>query len=94
MRPLLPAAPLAAALLSGVLALTACAGAPSRSTSAPLPTTHATVIDVPEPVIAHPAGETAAWWFRDGASQAAARGLQEKVLEIQRRVLGEEHPDT
>ena len=29
-------------------------------------------IDVP--VIQHPEGETAAWWFRDGAAQAASRG--------------------
>jgi len=56
------------------IALTACAGTPTRSTSAPPPTTHATAIDVPVPAIVRPAGETAAWWFRDGASQAAARG--------------------
>lgn len=29
-------------------------------------------VDVPD--IVRPAGETAAWWFRDGAAQAAARG--------------------
>ena len=27
------------------------------------------------PAISHPDGETAAWWFRDGAAQAAATGL-------------------
>lgn len=30
------------------------------------------VVEVPR--IVHPDGETAAWWFRDGAAQAAARG--------------------
>ncbi len=34
--------------------------------------TDAIVVDVPR--IDRPAGETAAWWFRDGAAQAAARG--------------------
>jgi alkaline phosphatase len=29
------------------------------------------------PAIQHPGGETAAWWFRDGASQAAARGAMQ-----------------
>ncbi|MHB8911724.1 MAG: alkaline phosphatase [Lysobacter sp.] len=33
---------------------------------------HAIRVDVP--VIARPQGETAAWWFRDGAAQAAKRG--------------------
>ena len=32
-------------------------------------------VDVPK--IARPAGETAAWWFRDGAAQAAARGAMD-----------------
>lgn len=38
----------------------------------PVATAH---VEVPE--IAHPAGETAAWWFRDGAAQAAERGAME-----------------
>ena len=60
-HPLLP--------LACVFALTACAGAPTHSRP------HvASAIDVPVPSVAHPDGETAAWWFRDGASQAAARG--------------------
>lgn len=29
---------------------------------------------VPVPAIQHPAGESPAWWYRDGAAQAAARG--------------------
>ncbi|MDQ3618376.1 MAG: alkaline phosphatase, partial [Pseudomonadota bacterium] len=32
-------------------------------------------VDVPR--IVHPAGETAAWWFRDGAAQAAQRGAMD-----------------
>src|SRR3990167_4495719 len=31
-------------------------------------------IQVEVPRIARPSGETAAWWFREGAAQAAARG--------------------
>jgi alkaline phosphatase len=42
--------------------LTGCASAPSAPT----------VIDVP--AIHHPDGETPAWWYRDGAAQAVARG--------------------
>ena len=59
------------------LVLTACAGAPTRPASAPSTTTRATGLEVPVPSIAHPAGETAAWWFRDGAAQAAARGVMD-----------------
>jgi alkaline phosphatase len=33
------------------------------------------VVDVP--AIRHPDGETAAWWFRDGAAQAASRGAMQ-----------------
>ena len=36
--------------------------------------TSADAIRVHVPKIKRPAGETAAWWFRDGAAQAAARG--------------------
>jgi alkaline phosphatase len=46
-----------------------------------LPSTHPPALSharagiaVAVPKIAHPGGETAAWWFRDGAAQAAARG--------------------
>jgi alkaline phosphatase len=49
--------------------LSACALSPA--TNAP-PSATALRVDVPE--IAHPSGETAAWWFRDGAAQAASRG--------------------
>ena len=48
--------------------LCACAAQPPRA-DAPAA---GSVVDVPQ--IAHPQGETAAWWFRDGAAQAAARG--------------------
>ncbi len=56
---------MAASCLTVLLA--ACAAQPARD-GAP-----ATVrVDVP--AIAHPEGENAAWWFRDGAAQAAERG--------------------
>ncbi|UNK49296.1 alkaline phosphatase [Lysobacter sp. S4-A87] len=38
------------------------------------PAAAATALAVDVPVIAHPREETAAWWFRDGAAQAAQRG--------------------
>ncbi len=56
------------ALVLGCLtALTACTTAPRNDS--PLATSR---IDVPD--VHHPDGETAAWWFRDGAAQAASRG--------------------
>ena len=51
----------------------ACASAPAPSTAA-APVAAAPVM---VPAIDHPAGETAAWWFRNGAAQAAARGAME-----------------
>jgi alkaline phosphatase len=38
-------------------------------------TAAAITVDVPQ--VAHPGGETAAWWYRLGASQAAARGAMQ-----------------
>ncbi|GAB1408205.1 alkaline phosphatase [Thermomonas brevis] len=55
--------------LACLATLAACASAPT----APAITTPAAAhVDVP--AIARPTGETAAWWFRDGAAQAASRG--------------------
>jgi alkaline phosphatase len=51
------------------LLLAACA------TPANLAAPAAAQVDVP--LIRHPQGETAAWWFRDGAAQAAQRGAME-----------------
>jgi alkaline phosphatase len=34
-------------------------------------------VEVEVPAIARPGGETAQWWFRDGAAQAAARGAMD-----------------
>ena len=51
------------------LALCACAAGPAAKPSAA-----ASGIDVSVPAIAHPRGETAAWWFQLGASEAATRG--------------------
>ena len=50
------------------LALAAC-----TSPGAPRVPTLASGSIVPVPEIRHPDGETAAWWFRNGAAQAAAR---------------------
>lgn len=52
--------------LAGSVLLAACASL------APVPPAAALHVDVP--VVAHPAGETPAWWYRDGAAQAAGRG--------------------
>ena len=46
-----------------LLALAACASAPDPRPRVPA-----------VPAIVHPDGETAAWWFRAGAAQAAERG--------------------
>lgn len=63
----MPMRPTIAACLATLLC--ACTSSPTR------PDAPATAsIDVDVPAIAHPDGETAAWWFRDGAAQAAARG--------------------
>lgn len=47
-----------------------CAGVRPPSTAP----AQAAAIQVEVPRIVRPSGETAAWWFRDGAAQAAARG--------------------
>lgn len=65
-----PASGLLLAPLCGVLA--ACASMPSPSPAVEDTAGAALRIDVP--VITHPAGETAQWWFRAGAAQAAERG--------------------
>ncbi|HEY5612434.1 MAG TPA: alkaline phosphatase [Lysobacter sp.] len=46
--------------------------APTGAIRAASPAFPAIHVDVP--AIAHPQGETAVWWFRDGAAQAARRG--------------------
>ncbi len=54
--------------LACLATLAACASAPTTP-AAPAAAAHVEV-----PAIARPGGETAAWWFRDGAAQAASRG--------------------
>ncbi|MET0580702.1 MAG: alkaline phosphatase [Pseudoxanthomonas sp.] len=54
-------------LCFSLLSLAACTAAPTRP-HAPVTFT----IDVPE--IAHPSGETSAWWYRSGAARAAGNG--------------------
>jgi alkaline phosphatase len=56
-----------ACLALATTALTACATTPAEPTAP-------TALQVEVPRIDHPEGETAAWWFRDGAAQAAERG--------------------
>lgn len=56
------------------LALTACAGLPVPPAAHPALPPAAAVHHVEVPAIQRPQGETADWWFRDGAAQAAARG--------------------
>ncbi|MCA0196742.1 MAG: alkaline phosphatase [Proteobacteria bacterium] len=58
------------ALLLGACATTGGGAAPATVATA----TDAPAVAVDVPAVAHPAGETATWWYRSGASQAAARG--------------------
>jgi len=46
--------------------LAACSSTPTRTDATPL------LVDVPQ--VAHPKGETAAWWYRSGAARAAGNG--------------------
>jgi len=55
------------ACLSTALTATCASAPPSREMKSATP-------QVAVPTIQHPGGETAAWWFLDGAAQAAARG--------------------
>lgn len=66
-----------ALLLAPLLLASACAALPhvapdGTPRATPLATSARFVVDVP--TIDRPAGETADWWYRDGAAQAAARG--------------------
>jgi alkaline phosphatase len=57
------------------LALAACAStAPTAVPAAAPPVPQSAGLHVDVPAVAHPSGETPAWWYRDGAAQAAARG--------------------
>ena len=73
----LPSAPQRALLFAPLLLASACTTFPrtapdgtAPATPSSMPVAH--VVDVP--AIQHPAGETADWWYRGGAAQAAARG--------------------
>lgn len=57
--------------LGCALALAACASTTPTATST---AAHGASLHVDVPAVAHPAGETPAWWYRDGAAQAAERG--------------------
>ncbi|MGQ4659919.1 alkaline phosphatase [Lysobacter sp. F6437] len=58
-----------------VLAPTVLIAACATTATGPATPRHTLQVDVP--VITHPDGETAAWWFRDGAAQAAGRGAMD-----------------
>lgn len=59
--------------LPAFVATLLCSACASTGTSRDMTSAPATfTVDVP--VIQRPGGETAAWWFRDGAAQAASRG--------------------
>jgi alkaline phosphatase len=62
------------AAAAGCLAtlLAGCASVPAGAGAG-----HAAEIAVDVPQVLHPGGETASWWYRLGASQAAARGAME-----------------
>lgn len=53
-----------------------CALSSGTCIGAPVGTAFAAHV-VAVPTIQHPAGETSAWWFHDGAAQAAARGAMD-----------------
>ena len=55
--------------------LAACASAPPAPAMASAAAAAALRVEVPG--VRHPEGEPAAWWFRQGASQAAARGAMQ-----------------
>jgi alkaline phosphatase len=63
---------IAAACLATLLA--GCASLPGAATAS-RPSGAGIAVEVP--AVAHPGGETAAWWYRLGASQAAARGAMQ-----------------
>lgn len=66
-----PTPRVASACLATLLA--GCASLPGASP----PPSSTTGIAVAVPDVSHPGGETAAWWYRLGASQAAARGAMQ-----------------
>ena len=63
--------------LALAIATTLVAGGCAASGGHPRAGAHATGLQVEVLRIARPGGETAAWWFRDGAAQAAARGAMD-----------------
>ena len=61
-----------ASLLAAGCATQGSASAPNAVHAAVAPPIATPAIDVP--TVAHPDGETAAWWYRAGAARAAANG--------------------
>ena len=60
--------------LALAFAITLAASACASTGASPAATPQAGPVHVDVPKIVRPGGETAEWWFRDGAAQAAARG--------------------
>ena len=71
LRPILALAP---TLLAAACATTLPPRDAARGSDVAAANPGANAIQVDVPAIARPQGETAAWWFRDGAAQAAGRG--------------------
>jgi len=63
----------ASLVLAPALLVAACATTAPSNTSPVLPA-NTTAIQVAVPTIQHPEQESAQWWFRDGAAEAAQRG--------------------
>ena len=61
-------------VLAPTLLIAACATTTPSTASQPAPAADSRVVKVAVPTIQRPGGESAQWWFRDGAAQAAERG--------------------
>ncbi|MFD0740450.1 alkaline phosphatase [Lysobacter koreensis] len=70
----MPRLRLACLALASTLAAACASTAPTRGSSPATAGSAGASIKVAVPMIKHPDGETPAWWFRDGAAQAAQRG--------------------
>ncbi len=72
MRPHFPLKSVSLVLAPALLVVACATTAPSSAPDAKSPDTRSVTVSVP--LIERPDGETAQWWFRDGAAQAAERG--------------------
>jgi alkaline phosphatase len=65
------------ASLAAIAVISACAHAAGVATTAPPSATPSKPAPIAVPAIAHPGGETAAWWYLAGASRAASNGAMQ-----------------